>query len=342
MSLSDLLLDSMNCEPEPDEDDFGFMSVEEARSSIGGLAGLRGGGRHYRAVAAYVLDPANHVCGTPSQFFNFVTAYLSSGDFYTAAQLCRRALELYPYDVDLVAEALQAASGCGDFAQGARLVEHAGDIPKASWNWRLFLFAIEYYQTYLSACPPAERDAVFERGIALAHEYQRCLPTDERAYNKEAELLLYVNRREEAQRVLERAIFGKVTLPDGTAVSLVAPQCCVTMLDDVLGKSTDYQLIVKVARRGVRNTAQEQPSANIGYFVYREALALDAIVCDADDIREGFRNGDRVRDALVTYRCAYKLLEGRQKYRSTIEDRYAILCHKSGIEAPSLTGDGDE
>ena len=327
MDLSELL----SSLPSPSSSDMCFMSVSEAEQSVDGLPGQHGGGRYFRDAAEYVLDPANNVYGTANEFFNFITSYLTGGDYFTALKLCQRALALYPYDADLVATAFQAASGCGRFEVCERMLEVANRIPKKCWNWRSFVFIIDYYQAFLAACDPERVDEVLEQALAVARDYQRYLPTDERGYNKEAELLLFANRKAEAQRVLEHAIFGKVLLESGEAVSLVAPQCCVTMLDKVLDESTDYKLIAKVAQRGVRNTAQAQPSANIGYFVYREALALDAIVCDADDVREGFRNVERVRDALLAYRCAYRMLKNRRAYTSTIEKRFAILCDKSGI-----------
>lgn len=343
MTRDDLgsLLESLRSSVPDASDELFFMSVSEAEQAVDARAGMPGAGRYFRQVAQYVLDPDNNVYGTANEFFNFITSYLSAGDYYSAFTVCGRALELYPYDVDLVAAAFQAATGCARFEACERLLEVAGAIPQECWNWRLFVFIIDYYQAYLAACAPAQVDEVLDRALAVARAYQRCLPTDERGYNKEAELLLFANRRAEAQRVLEHAIFGKVQLPDGESVSLVAAQCCVTMLDDVLGASTDYKLIVKVAQRGVRNTAQAQPSANIGYFVYREALALDAIVCDADDVREGYRNVERVRDTLVTYRSAYRMLKGRAGYRATIEKRYGLLCEKSGISDLPLEDDGE-
>jgi len=337
MDLSELLSNL----PTPDTSSLCFMSVSEAEQAIDGLAGQRGGGRYYREVADYVLEPSHNVYGTANEFFNFITSYLTSGDYYTALKLCQRALQFYPYDTDLVATTFQSASGCGRFEVCERMLQVANRIPKKCWNWRSFVFIIDYYQAYLTACDPERVDEVLEEALAVARDYQRYLPTDERGYNKEAELLLFANRKTEAQRVLEHAIFGKVQLENGEVVSLVAPQCCVTMLDEVLGQSTDYKLIAKVAQRGVRNTAQAQPSANIGYFVYREALALDAIVCDADDVREGFRNVERVRDALMTYRCAYGMLKNRRAYTNTIEKRFAILCDKSGITDISLTDASD-
>ena len=316
-----------------------FMSVLDAYAYLCSIQDGFGRGKTYREVAAAVLDPDNEIYGTPDEFFNFINLYLSAGDFRSAYDLARRALELYPHDVDLLSSALRACVGCARFDLCELVVAQLLEVPKKCWNWRAFLFLIDYYKTYLCACDVEKIDEVLEEGLEVAREYQRMLPLDERGYDSEAELLLYANRVEEAQAVLERAIFGTVPMADGTAVSLVAPACCVTMLDRVLGQSTDYRLTVRVAQRGVRNTAQEQPSANIGYFMYREALALDAQVCDARDDQDGFRNLERERAALVAYRCAWGMLEDRPAYRSTIERRYSILCHKSGIMDMPLEGE---
>ncbi len=316
-----------------------FMSVLDAYAYLSAMQDEPGRGRRFRGVARAVLDPANEIYGTPDEFFNLINLYLTAGDFHSGCDLAGRALGLYPHDVDLLSSALRAAVGCARFDVCGQVIAQMRAVPKKCWNWRAFLFLIDYYKTYLCACDVEAIDAVLEEALEVARDYQRMLPLDERGYDSEAELLLYANRVEEAQAVLERAIFGTVSMPDGSAVSLVAPACCVTMLDRVLGQSTDYRLAVRVAQRGVRNTAQEQPSANIGYFMYREALALDAQVCDAHDDRDGFRNLERVRAALVAYRCAWGMLEDRPAYRSTIERRYSILCHKSGIMDMPLEGD---
>ncbi len=338
-SLSDEELDSLvdSFRDSADSDDWlsgyvpEFMSVLDAYNFLCDIQGQLAQGARYREVARRVVDPDNDIYGTPDEFFNLVNLYLTAGDFSYAYDLCKRALDMYPHDIDLLSSTLRAAVGCARFDLCEAVIEIMRTIPMKFWNWRAFLFLIDFYKTYLCACKVDKIDEVLEQGLQVARDYQRMLPLDERGYDSEAELLLFANRVEEAQAVLERAIFGTVATPDGAAVSLVAPACCVTMLDRVLGQSTDYRLIVRVAQRGVRNTAQEQPSANIGYFMYREALALDAQVCDARDDQDGFRNLERVRAALVAYRCAWGMLDDRPAYRATIKRRYSILCHKSGI-----------
>ncbi|MBQ4596437.1 MAG: hypothetical protein IJB14_05640, partial [Firmicutes bacterium] len=65
----------------------------------------------------------------------------------------------------------------------------------------------------------------------------------------------------------------------------------------------DYDLIIEIAKKGIQFTTQEQPSSNIGYFVYRSALARDARI-----VRDGFKNVQDIQVALREYQCAYDLL----------------------------------
>lgn len=327
MNMSDYL----NALPNgPLADELRFMSVDEANDALRGPRGDLGGGAYYRRVAEAVLDPANEVSGSSDKFFNFAMAYDNVGDCVTELAICRRALEIYPNDVDLMARFVDAAAGCGRFDEGLAMIERLERTPKRYWNHHYPFFDVtRFYQAYVSACPPEQIDAIMGKAMEMALAYQKYLPCDERGYNLEAELHLYAGRVTEARRVLQRAIFEDVQGPDGTYGSLVAAQCCLTLLVEILGDSTDYDLIIKVAQRGIRNTARTQPAAGVGYFVYRQGLALDAIICDARE-RDGYGNPEKVREALMTYRCAYGLVSN-EKYRATIRDRYSILAHKSGI-----------
>ncbi|MBS5450773.1 MAG: hypothetical protein KHY83_08735 [Coriobacteriia bacterium] len=327
MNMSDYL-DALPNGPRSEE--LCFMSVDEANSALRGPRGELGGGAYYRRVAAAVLGSAGEVVGSAPDFFNFAMAYDDAGDYVTELAVCKRALELYPGDVDLLARAIDAAGECGRFDEGLRLIERLEQTPKRYWNHHYpFFDTTRFYQAYVTACPRDQIDDIVGKAMDMALAYQKYLPIDERGYNLEAELHLYAGRVTEARRVLQRAIFEDVQGPDGTYGSLVAAQCCLTMLMQILGDSTDYDLIIKVAQRGIRNTARSQPAASVGYFVYRQALALDAIICDARE-RDGYGNPEKVREALMTYRCAYGRVTN-EKYRSNIRDRYSILCHKSGI-----------
>ena len=116
------------------------------------------------------------------------------------------------------------------------------------------------------------------------------------ALRAKAEVLIELNRLDDAKQVLQNTIFNAV---DGKS-PILAPQCCLTYLRNLLNSSNDYDLIIKVATQGLVATATDENSAHFGYFVYRIALAKDAQVVDS-----GFDNRDKVKEALDWYQNAF-------------------------------------
>ena len=226
-------------------------------------------------VVAYIINPDNHVCGNPNQYHNLISSYLGLGDYYNALRLCQYALAKFPFDIDLLANAIRAASHSGESEIVDKYMADAMLIDKKYWNWRLFLFMLDAYQRKMSQCHPDDMDAYYDEAMDVAKAYQQYIPLDERSYNKEAELLLMANKVTEARDLLTEK-FDRGVLINGERRQLVAPQCCVTMLEKILEDTHDYDEIIRISRRGIQDTAQEQPSSRIGYFVYRMALALDA------------------------------------------------------------------
>ena len=304
-------------------DDCDILSVRDAERAVE-IAQIKGTvGTVARKVVRDVIE--HEVSGSSSEYHNLITELMSAGAHTLAREVARKGLTLYPYSVDLLADAMHSAGRCGDFAYGDEVYAVANRIPRERWGWRLFLYAIDYLQAKFESVEPERAMEVYDEAIDVAHAFQTVIPDDERGFNKEAELRIAVNQTAEARRILEETIFGSPRAPQG----LVAPQCCITLIDRVLDTTTEYGLIRRVAQRGLRNTTQEQPSARIGYFVYREALAMDAELFEAgrDD---GFSNEARVRNVLALYQSAYALNQD-SAYQHTIEERFAIVSSRSGI-----------
>lgn len=160
--------------------------------------------------------------------------------------------------------------------------------------------------------------AVAERAIALADEFVERFPYDEHGYNQRAEIDICLNRRDEAVAYLKHAILEVHPDERDSRSSLLAAQCCMTLLD-ILEDTNEYDFIIEICDRGLRSTAQTQPSSSIAAFMYRKALALDAKACS-----ENFRSPDAVLEALKCYQAAYDMMSDVD-YRCTITLRYAAL-----------------
>lgn len=320
------LLEMTQDAPE-DEDELFFTNASAVSEE---LRGRRTSARHARRVAEYVADPENRVAGTADEYFNLAGWFRGKSDYLSALMVARRGLELHPTDVDLLSAAISSATGCGRYEECEELIGRAEELGRSFWGDRLYVAILVYLRDRMGG----ESDTS-ERALACVKAYEEAFPFDEVAYNQHAEILLALGRVDEATAVLEHAISGSLG-PDGNfQAKIVAPQCCLTYIDEVLsGKAgrAAYEKIIQVARKGIEYSAQERERANMGYYLYREAEAQDALICSAESEKDGFGNEARVREALKTYRCAYEMLPARyDEYLRIIRKRYLLLTNRSGI-----------
>ena len=274
------------------------------------------GARYRRRLVEYVTNPDNRVMSECDVYHNFVMDLFRTGDYDLALQVCDYALEQAPCNRDILGDAIKACGDSSQFSKGDAYLERAMQIPREKWSFRLFLYSVDFLKTKLSANPMDE--TLYQSALSLADEYIRFLPFDEHGYNQKAELLILMNQREQAISELKRSIFDVQPDEKNSRSELITAQCCVTLLN-LLDDSNDYDLIIQISEKGLRNTTQEQPSAVIGFFMYRKALALDAKAHSED-----FRVPKKVTDALKFYQAAYDLNQDRA-YGRTIEQRYAVL-----------------
>ena len=226
----------------------------------------------------------------------------------------------------MLANALRALSYEADGSKFEQYYNQANEIDRKYWNWRLFLFSIKALRVKMDRVLPDNRDAILEEAKELARSYAQCFPNDERAIDALAELYILENDRAEAIHILQSAI-------DGT--EHIAPQCCVTYID-LLDPVKDAKQIISVSKKGIRDTCRDQPDASIGYFLLRQALAIDAEI-SAEAARNGYSkvNEQDLCETVKLYSCAYSLLQN-ETYRNTIESRCRILCDLGEIDAPEF------
>ena len=136
---------------------------------------------------------------------------------------------------------------------------------------------------------------------------------------KEATVLLDKNRTADAENVLRRVIFEKITA-NGRPQPLNAANCCKLYLTEILKKSLEYDLILRVAQKGLSFSAAEQNSEHMGYFSYRLALAKTALVIESD-----YRNKADIEEALTCCQRAFDLVTF-QSYADDLKRCYVQLC----------------
>lgn len=271
--------------------------------------------RYRKELVGYVTNEENNVRADCNVIHNFVMDLFRVGDFVLALDVCDFALKFAPHNRDILGDAIKA---CGDgsmFDRGEQYLAAAFEIPTEYWSYRLFLYSVDFLKEKFDADP--DNMDIFNQAMNLAEKYIEVFPLDEHGYNQKAELLVAANRREEAISFLRTTIQELKPDKDDKNSVLVCAQCCITMLN-LLDDSNDYKYIAEIADIGMKHTTQEQPSAAIGFFMYRKALAWDALA-HSDDFRK-----ETVNTALGCYQAAYDLNQGRS-YAHTIEQRYALL-----------------
>ncbi len=299
-----------------DDDDGMFVSSLQEANLLLDMHASPGDARYRRQLIDYITDPENEVFASCDNYHNFLMDLFRMGEYFIALKVCDFALKLAPLNRDILGDALKACGESSQFDRGDQYLAVAETIPTKFWSFRLFLYSIDFLKEKLDAYPGDT--AIYDKALALSNEFISCFPYDEHGYNQHAELLIAMNKRDEAIADLKRSIMEIQPDPNNRKSALICAQCCITLLN-LLDDSNDYNHIIEVCDTGLRHTTQEQPSANIGFFMYRKALALDAKAH-----QEEFRAPDTLIQAMNCYQAAYDLNQDRG-YAKTIEKRFAVL-----------------
>ena len=304
--------------PDEDDEEDGDIFVSTVTEAIALLLMHKepGGARYRRRLIRFITDPKHQVYDSPNIYHNFVMHLFKLRDYIAALEVCDFVLRFAPQSRDILGDAIRACGESCQFERGERYLARAMEIPKELWCWRLFCYSVDFLKEKMIAYPADM--AVAERAIALADEFVERFPYDEHGYNLRAEIDICLNRRDEAVAYLKHAILEVHPDERDSRSSLLAAQCCMTLLD-ILEETNEYDFIIEICDRGLRSTAQTQPSSSIAAFMYRKALALDAKACS-----ESFRSPDAVLEALKCYQAAYDMMSDVD-YRCTITLRYAAL-----------------
>lgn len=281
-----------------------------------------------RQMVDWIADPENEVTGEADDYYRLVSAARKSSDYLSAVRIAEIGLMKYPYDIDLLAYASLVAGKAGDFAKGEAFLAQMEQIDRKYWDWASYRYVVDMLRAEMNQVIGSERDQLVERILQLCDTFIADFPMEDRAYNLKAEVLISVNRMDDAKQVLQKAIFNTES---STGTLIQVPLCCVTYLDYLLKSSNDYDLIIKVATKGLVATATDDDSAHFGYFVYRIALAKDAQV-----VASGFDNRDKVLEALAWYQNAFD--NGSPGTRQKVATRHLFLRQnsKAPIDQPLI------
>lgn len=306
----------------------------------------------------------------PSDYHNVALGINESLGAEYAFGMIQLGLSLFPYDTDLLADALLFApmwpapqcfeklpqdvknragldfGGVGAAEICFRLLIKNG----CNGNWRAYTFAVDYLvdRALPTKIDVDDKIALLQQALELSDKFIEDCPKDERGYRLKSKVsekavahgLTTQLGIDEAdiEDSLKRAVFGKDNEKD-----MPAPQCCLRYMDMLLDQGR-YEDVIRVAAIGIRDTAQSQPSASIGYFLYGMALAKDSLLIKNENwsgnaCSDSIDNDDReaARHIIRLYSGAKTVLEGRGNFNDTIEHRQGVLRTLFNLkEDPSL------
>lgn len=320
------LVEQIGDEDGPDLD--GIVSVNAATELARGASPLE-----RRRIAERVTS-GEGVSQTADDLHSLINVFLDDDD-ETALALAEFGLGRFPYSITLLADAIRECGHLGYYERGIAHIERARSIDVGSWDWYLAVHVGQFFKLSLDFCEPGQRAARVEEGLAALRAFEAVHPFEDRVVNTEAEILIEANRVQEAQEILERAIFVPQSSPfDGDKVPVGVTQCCLTYID-LLGSYLSPEKIVRIARRGLASLAQLDQKVPAAAFLRQEAFALDRKLSNEERFEDGFGNKSKVEELLSAYELAYAR-SGASHMREVIRERYDIACGRAHIKGREL------
>lgn len=260
------------------------------------------------------------VPGDSTDYHNLSVCYGRVGDNVSACKLLEKGLNIFPYNIDLLADyvAYGAKIGDGGKAKCEEYCERLMQIPYKTWTWRAFSFLISYWQEQYPISRGEETVKIEERLYELCNNFQNYYPEDEASYAAEYDMLVAIGKKKEAIERLEEVV----------AEYEVVPKCCLRYCDLMLERG-EYEKVIVYAEKGIMGDAQSQSGVSIGYLFFVSGLARDAMIWK----EKKFDDTEAVNAMYSDFQIAEELFgNSHESNKKQINLRTAIMSRKSGIE----------
>lgn len=269
-----------------------------------------------------VITKTSDLRGDENDYHNLAAECARHSLYGMACKICEAGLVFFPQNIDLLSDWIQYGTATGNI--DAAVIEPLNRllaIDKTHWNWRAFNFTVNYY---IAA-------GMFEEAENLADDFVLYCPYEERAYYCQAEVYQKRYAKEEG---IQKTIIALQTAMDKN----INCPLCANKLADVLSDCGRLDEALVAANRAIQELAQEQPSVNYGYVIYRRALILDRMAYKAQADRLDAH--DIAVKAAIDYKMAInsRLLSPITSRQATV--RYDMLKNYFKIEADEL-GEND-
>ena len=276
------------------------------------------------------------IVGKADNYHNLSVVISQADDYYTAYLIVEKGLAQFPYNIDLLADAIYYGSNARQYKKCEEYILTLRSRPFAHWNWRAFSFLINYYLAKPDWTEQTDELFSFtEEALFVAKAFQEVWPAEEKAYISEYKVRMEREKyyrvkesgdeakkeKENAENALKRAI-------DSGRFSAV--QCCLRYAD-LLFEEQRYKDVIDICNQALQY-GESQPSAKLGYFLYLSGLSKDILI----HREQAYEDVDRVKDAFTDYVAAFRNYNYSSSYISNIRDRVMILSAKSNLPIPDV------
>lgn len=213
-----------------------------------------------RAIAVVRRTIENkELLGDADHFHNLGT--ILSKHHYTkeAVGICELGLTHFPNNMDLISCLTLYNAEIGDFKRAEIYATRLHEFDRSVWNWRAYTFYIDYCN-YLSGTDDLQKST-----LNCVADYQKYLPTEEKAYMAEYKTYVKYGMYAKAIEALKKA---QDTLK-------VTPQCSTSLAEHYLTIG-EYELCIDAASKALVGNAQTQETVDTGAIFGMRGLAKDA------------------------------------------------------------------
>ena len=275
-------------------------------------------------------DPT--IIGDADDYHNFAVVLSRDDDYLTAYQIVVRGLMQFPYNTDLLADAIYYGSNCKKYKECDEHVKVLLGRPRSSWTWRSFTFLIDYFKNSWDwEHDPKTVEDGLKIALGVAKEYQKYCPSEERSYLAEYDVrqrlagaAMDKNDEEEVNKQREAALeLLKNTINSG---KYSAVQCSLRYADAMFERQ-EFNEVINICNKALQ-FGEQTASARLGYFMYLSALSREILLYQKGDLH----NIEEIYQIYNEYLAA--LTDTGDSYRRNISKRVRILSARSGTAIP--------
>jgi len=256
--------------------------------------------------------------GDVDDFHNFAVALARKDEYALACSVLTCGLQLFPKNVDLLADFLKYGVNCGKSDECFECYLTLTKIPRLRWTWRGFVFLVDYLLYLTDQMESIEEiEKRKQEMLSITADFKKFYPDSEDAFRTEAEVFSKLGSKEEEQATLREALERLE----------VCPKCALRYADILFDKGK-YDEALEQIRRGISDATQTQSSVSEGYIYYLSGLCL---IAKAQKKRMPLTKKE-VKEVYADFNIAVKEFGDHSSYIDVIRSKTNTLINLTGVE----------